>query len=91
MDALKLTLGAGGLEVLLNQFGLKDLVLEPSRLHILLAEVFRPEGASVIEREMMSELCRRTGSRIVERIGATYEAMLAEARETYMREARRQG
>lgn len=90
-DALKLTLGAGGFQVLRNQFELERAIPEPLRLHELLANVFRSEGATVIEREIIREIARKTETSFREEGAATYESSLANMKAAYIREASSRG
>ena len=74
MQGLRLTLGAGGLEVLLKRLDIETAVSQPAQLHNLLSSIFQEPGASVLEREIIRRLYGLVGERFVETPGFTFES-----------------
>ena len=64
-SGLIFTLGDAGMQVLLKRFELSEIVQHPKKFHALLVRVFKEQGASVIEREIVRELFELINERSV--------------------------
>lgn len=83
MEALKYTIGEGGVEVLSRRCDLNNIAVMPEKLHAMLSSIFNDEGAAVLERQVVRQLYESLGERFVDVPGYTLGSYVGDAREVH--------